>query len=184
MKAIHSNEVCDKWQGRAGFVRPATWAQAILATGLIIFCSVSLASGKDDSGVIAREKDIPGKFRVGQCLPYAQELYNRFIRAGGEAHLVVYQWQNLQNGVNGQWSSGEGRHAIVVYRDAKGRYYGMDNTTWKPVWLKGQTPGEWAQSFAGMDASTRIVSAQTELTLKGRYPDRAARQGRVQLASN
>lgn len=183
MKAINSNGGYSKRQGRAGLVRAGTWAQTMLATGLLIFCSFNLACGKDDSGVIAREKDIPGKFRVGQCLPYAQELYNRFIRAGGEAHLVVYQWHNLHNGVDGQWSSGEGRHAIVVYRDSKGRYYGMDNNTWKPVWLKGQAPGEWAQSFAGMNASTRIVSAKTELALKGRYPDRAAQQVRTQLAS-
>jgi hypothetical protein len=71
--------------------------------------------------------------------------------AGVEAYRVSFDWSNLTS-VAGQ----AGAHAVVVFKDSRGRYYGVDNMTWKPIWLKGNNSQEWANFIAGMDSSTSV----------------------------
>jgi hypothetical protein len=130
------------------------------------------ALAADDSRTIARNAQVAGKFRKDQCLPFARDLYGQMVQAGGEAHLVVYQWNDAF--AQGQKS---GYHAIVVYRDSSGRYFGVDNLTWKPKWLKGSTPSEWAMFFAGFGKQVAVTQSITEPTLRGSVAslDRAPR---------
>lgn len=116
----------------------------------------------DDTFKIARDKTIPGKFGRETCDVFAKELYNRLTQAGGEAHYVVYDWQNP--------GGRSGRHAIVVYRDAQGRYFGMDQSMRTPVWLTGQSPSAWAAWFNG-PGHTRVVRSVTDASLSGEYAD-------------
>jgi hypothetical protein len=145
----------------------------LVRAALLVVAANVMISGvqaEDGSAYLAKSKDVAGKFQVRECNTFAKDLYKRFARAGGEAYLVVYDWTNLKRDFRSQ---GSGRHAMVVYRDAKGRYYGVDNATWKPVWLKGSTPSEWAAFFAGMDQQTSVVSSQTVASNKGQYPNLA-----------
>lgn len=117
----------------------------------------------DDSFSIAREKDIAGKRVSGACLPFAQDLYSRMTEAGGETHLVIFDWKS---------GTGHGTHAIVVYRDSEGRYWGMDNLQNKPVWLAGDNAQAWAEFFAPRFEVT-VRAHKTDPALAGHYADRA-----------
>ena len=145
----------------------------LVRAALLVVAGNMLIGGlqaEDGSAYLAKSKDVAGKFQVRECNTFAKDLYQKFARSGGEAYLVVYDWTNLKRDFRSQ---GSGRHAIVVYRDAKGRYYGVDNATWKPVWLKGSTPSEWAAFFGGMNLQTSVVSSQTVAANKGQYPNLA-----------
>jgi hypothetical protein len=133
--------------------------------GAVILLVGTLGNGfaGDDSFSIAREKDITGKYVSGACLSYAQDLYSRMTQAGGEAHLVVFDWTSANN---------SGKHAIVVYRDKEGRYWGMDNLKQTPIWLAGTTPREWADFFAPR-CDVVVKAHKTDLALAGQYADRS-----------
>jgi hypothetical protein len=92
---------------------------------------------------------IPGKGIKGQCLPYADYLFSRLNSLGAETYLIVYAWED---------TFGYGRHCMVVYRDAKNRYWGTDNMEAKPVWLVGNTPESWVKSFERPAMKTQVVS--------------------------
>jgi predicted secreted Zn-dependent protease len=114
---------------------------------------VMMASASAESALqIAKAKDVTGKMESGACESFAQDLFQRMDRAGVEAYHIIYDWQNLD------LRKQTGAHALIVFRDERGRYYGVDNMTWKPVWLQGHTPREWVKFFSGMDTHTQVVS--------------------------
>lgn len=114
----------------------------------------------DDSWEIAAKLDIQGKNGWTTCQVFADDLYNRMTVAGGEAHNIVYAWRN-EDGIIGI-------HAMVVYLDSKGRYWGMDYRSEKPVWLSGKTSAEWVQSFRSHDF-TEVLSVVNKPGLKGQF---------------
>jgi hypothetical protein len=134
---------------------------------VIVLAAATMLAGSvrsfaaDDSLAIATARDIPGKYVSGACAPFAENLYQRILSAGGEAHLVVFDWQ---------CGSGTGTHAFVVYRDQQGRYWGMDNLQSHPIWLTGSTPKDWAEFFAPRyEVSVKIH--RTDMALLGHYAD-------------
>lgn len=116
----------------------------------------------DDSWDIALALDLPGKGGWNTCAPFAKELYSRLTRAGGEAYLIVYDWTD-----DNRFSD---RHAMVVYRDAKGRYWGMDQRMSKPIWLSGKNPSDWANFFSRA-AQVQVRVAYTNPSNHGQYAD-------------
>ncbi len=149
--------------------KKTSWvAAAVLSATLLM--SPARAQASDDSWSIALGQDIPGKNGWATCAPYAKELYSRIARAGGEAYLIVFDWTDKNNISN--------RHAMVVYRDAKGRYWGMDNRASKPVWLNGNNPSEWV-SFFSRKAYTSVYTAYTNPANYGHYADLSRAPQRV-----
>jgi hypothetical protein len=123
-----------------------------VTTVMAVLLGMVMSVSAENALQIAKAKDISGKMQNGACAPFAQELFNRFDQAGLEAYYIVYDWKNLD------LQKDTGAHALIVFRDERGRYYGMDNMTWKPVWLQGSTPQEWVKFFSGMDTQTQVVS--------------------------
>ncbi|PAW76609.1 MAG: hypothetical protein B9S32_14620 [Verrucomicrobia bacterium Tous-C9LFEB] len=116
---------------------------ALMAVGYFGGISSTLANGQSDPLSIfdrAVAEDLPGKYVKGGCLPFARELYIRLNRAGGEVHLITYAWRKSADEA--------GIHAFVVYRDEDGRYWGMDNERYRPLWMSGTTPQAWGQFFS------------------------------------
>jgi len=101
---------------------------------------------------MALSLDIPGKGGWTTCYTFAKTLQGRFLRAGGECHLVIYDWTDAYH-----YSD---RHAFVVYRDPAGRYWGMDNRSAKPRWMAGKNPTEWA-AFWDQDKTINRVEEET-----------------------
>jgi hypothetical protein len=155
----------------SGLVK-ASWAAAALLGAAFIMSPIQSKAG-DDSWKISLALDIPGKNGWQTCAPFAKELYSRLTRAGGEAYLVVFDWTD-ENRLSD-------RHAMVVYRDAKGRYWGMDNHANKPVWLSGSNPTEWA-SFFSRAAFVSIYTAYTNPANIGQYADLSRAPQRVVYA--
>lgn len=120
------------------------------------------ARADDDTLMIALDKSLPGKNGLYTCEMFARELYRRLTGAGGEAHYIVYNWKSMDAG----WLC----HAIVVCRDAKGQYLGMDQNKRMPVLLAGTTPAEWIQWFNG-PGPVELVSSFTDTRLAGQYAD-------------
>jgi hypothetical protein len=105
----------------------------------------------EDAVWIARAQDIPGKFERGACNIFAKDLFRRYEQAGKEAYYIVYHWEKMEQNIT------SGNHALIVFKDERGRFYAMDNLTWKPVWLRGETPPEWVKFFSGMNVDTRVM---------------------------
>ncbi len=124
----------------------------------------------DDSWDIALALDIPGKGGWTTCAPYAKELYSRITRAGGEAYLVVFDWRNEDHMSD--------RHAMVVYRDSHGRYWGMDQRATKPVWLSGKDPAQWANYFSRAE-TVKLYAVYTNPANVGQYADLSRPRQRV-----
>jgi len=108
-----------------------------------------------DAHQIAKALDIPGKNRSGECERYAQELFQRLDKAGVEAYKIVFNWESY----NFYATKHSGTHAMVVFKDGRGRYYGMDNKSRRPVWLNGSSPEEWTAFFVGMDMGTGVANS-------------------------
>lgn len=141
-------------------LKKVCWAVAFLGAALMMSPLQSKAG--DDGWSIALALDLPGKGGWNTCAPYAKELYSRISRAGGEAYLIVFDWTDDHRISD--------RHAMVVYRDAKGRYWGMDQRLNKPIWLSGRTPSEWA-SFFSRAAVVEVRTAYTTPANHGQYAD-------------
>jgi hypothetical protein len=118
----------------------------------LIFAGTWNAVWAENALQIAKSKDVTGKFQQGACDDFARDLFTRYEQAGKEAYHIVYRWEKMDR------ESQNGKHALIVFKDESGRFYAMDNLTWKPVWLKGQTPREWVKFFSGMDVDTQVVS--------------------------
>lgn len=141
---------------------------------MVCFLGMSTFSGwsADDGGFIARDQSIQGKGVSGECLPFATSLYNRLNSAGGEAHLIVFDWR-----AGGQ----QGRHAMVVYLDQRGQYWGMDNIQRSPRRLDGaDNPEEWVMQFAP-GYQVEIKAHKWNTAFLGSYADRR-RSGRPHMA--
>lgn len=121
---------------------------------------------KDDGQTIALSQDIPGKNNVGgRGGEYSLELYNRFIKAGGEAYLVTYKWRRgfekpEQTRIGG----------MVVYLDSEGRYWAMDMYSTKPTWVPSKDPQKWIDRMYP-NLVTSLVASRTEPKLAGQYAD-------------
>lgn len=107
--------------------------------------------------MLAQSFDIVGKGRPNACLPFATDLSARFQLLRVEANVIIYDWK-IPTG-------GSGRHAIIVFRDAQNRLWGMDNLRRKPVWLSGEDPRQWIAQFSPK-AQTRLVSTIPNLWAK------------------
>jgi hypothetical protein len=130
---------------------------------IILFSFVTLSPtprlcAADAAHDIALDLSIPGKSGWTSCDNFARNLYPRITGTGGEATYIVYDWKDESHFC--------GRHAFIVFRDAQGRYWGMDNRTAKPKWLNGTTPRQWTQYFAG-DVDTAVVYSHTNVWLIG-----------------
>ncbi len=120
----------------------------------------------DDIGWdLALDRSVPGKGGWTTCYQYASGLQQRFTRAGGESHVVIYNWSTPDAGTRGC-------HAFLVYRDAAGQYWGTDNLSAQPRWLRGTTPPEWASFWDG-DKTVRVLADFTDRKLKGRWANLA-----------
>ncbi|MDD5260435.1 MAG: hypothetical protein PHD76_01165 [Methylacidiphilales bacterium] len=114
---------------------------------------VLAAAGPDDALRIAKDWNIPGKNYPEQCQPFADELFRRMDAAGVEAYKVKFSWESY----NFTARTRNGAHVMVVFKDARGRYYGMDNMALQPVWLRGDSAEAWTEFFAGMDLGVRVL---------------------------
>ncbi|PAW79424.1 MAG: hypothetical protein B9S32_02470 [Verrucomicrobia bacterium Tous-C9LFEB] len=141
------------------------WMGVVLAVcGFFIFSS--FAPAKDDGQMLALSQDLPGKNNVGgKGSEFAPELYNRFIKAGGEAHLVTFQWRReFEKAEQARTSS------VVVFLDAEGRYWGMDMYSKQPVWVPGREPQKWLDRLYP-NLITKLTTVRTESKLAGKYAD-------------
>ncbi len=120
------------------------------------------AAAPDDGWTLAMEFGVKGRGGWTTCYAFARALQERFSLAGGESHLVVYDWTD-----DAHFSD---RHAFLVFRDATGRYWGIDNRSAKPRWLHGTSAPEWA-AFWDPEKTTRVVADVTDWTLRGRTAD-------------
>ena len=140
-------------QNRRGTVILTTWA-LMLVTYLSI-SSFAQAASSADPIQIAKAQDIPGRMHVGDCQRYADELFRRLDAAGIQAYKVSFDWESYKFNARAR----TGSHMIVVFKDSRGRYYGMDNMARRPVWLRGNSPAEWTEFFAGMDMGTGVSNS-------------------------
>jgi hypothetical protein len=115
-----------------------------------LFTLPSAHSAENDPWAIAQKFDIAGKGQPLGCLPFAFDLSARFIFTKTESSIVVFDWR-LPEGQRG-------RHAMVVFRDAQGRLWAMDNLRTTPLWLQGTKPEQWISEFMPR-ARTRLVSS-------------------------
>jgi len=130
------------------------------------FALSSMVQAKDDGQALALSQDVAGKNNVGgKGSEFAPDLYNRFIKAGGEAHLVTFQWRREFEKVEQTRTS-----TVVIFLDAEGRYWGMDMYTSQPVWVPGREPQKWLDRLYP-NLITKLVSARTEPKLAGQYAD-------------
>ncbi|MEM9446057.1 MAG: hypothetical protein AAGA18_11985 [Verrucomicrobiota bacterium] len=130
-----------------------------IITASTFFLNANSASALDDAWKIAMKFDIKGKGGFNTCLPFAKDLYNRMTTAGGESHLIIYEWKSRHEG--------KGRHAVVVYRDSRGDYFAMDNRSRKPKWIGGKDPSSWVQSYE-WGKTVQVLSHQTVRGLAGK----------------
>ncbi len=114
---------------------------------------VLAAAGPEDALRIAKDWNIPGKNYPDQCQPFADELFRRMDAAGVEAYKVKFSWESY----NFTARTRNGAHVMVVFKDVRGRYYGMDNMALQPVWLRGDSAEAWTEFFAGMDLGVRVL---------------------------
>ena len=143
-------------------------------SALLLTCALALSLGtkaaaaapaKDDGWEIATALDVPGKGGWTTCAVFAKNLQHRFILAGGESHIVVYDWTD---------AAGFGqRHALFVYRDAEGRYWGIDNRHAQPKWLAGTTPASWVDCWEPDKKTIRLIADVNTPKLLGKTADKS-----------
>jgi hypothetical protein len=92
---------------------------------------------------------------------YAEKIYDRLTYFEGEAHYLVFDWQDHQGRV--------GRHACVVFRDSKGQYWAMDNRCAKPIWLASNTVSGWLKELNADKSQYTLVNSQTQEQYRGAY---------------
>jgi hypothetical protein len=145
--------------------RAAALALTLAALGGMALAPASARAGEvpDDGWTLAMEFGVKGRGGWTTCYAFARALQERFSLAGGESHLVIYDWVD-----EAHFSD---RHAFLVFRDAAGHYWGIDNRSPKPRWLRGTTPAEWAAFWDG-DKTVQVVSDTTNENLRGRTADR------------
>lgn len=115
------------------------WAVAMMVLTALAMGAPQSNAEQDDGWNIALSLNLAGKNGWTTCEPFSRDLYDRISRAGGEAYIISFDWEDGNHL--------RGRHNMVVYRDANDRYWGMDQRQSKPVWLNGHCPEEWVRSF-------------------------------------
>ena len=144
----------------------------LLALTLTLTASAVVAASKasaatpsrDDGWEIASALDVAGKGGWTTCATFARDLQHRFTMAGGESHVVIYDWTD---------AAGFGqRHALFVYRDAAGRYWGIDNRHAQPKWLSGTTPTAWVNFWEPDKKTVALVADMTNPKLFGKTADK------------
>jgi len=126
----------------------------------------SIRIGDTPAARIAKDASLPGKGKLGECLPFARALQKKFEAAGIPSRIVVYNYE--QGGVPAITTGGDmvaqptglgafhGSHVVVLYDDG-GRVYAMDNQSWTPRWVHEATPTQMAQQFSGIDCSVKTA---------------------------
>ncbi|HEY8967000.1 MAG TPA: hypothetical protein VIM58_11175 [Candidatus Methylacidiphilales bacterium] len=122
------------------------------------------APTKDDGWEIAASLDVAGKGGWTTCGAFAKDLQHRFTLAGGESHIVVYDWVDADG--FGQ------RHALFVYRDAEGHYWGIDNRHEHPKWLSGTTPADWVAFWEPDKKAVSLIADVSNPKLFGKTADK------------
>ncbi|MFZ5805951.1 MAG: hypothetical protein ACOY3I_01905 [Verrucomicrobiota bacterium] len=142
-------------------VSKGNWSYAgrLAMIALLLEGTAFVVKASDDSVRIASSDDIPGKGGFTTCEIFAQELYKRLTRAGGESHLIIFEWNNGRQ---------VGKHAAVVFRDAGGSYWCMDNRDRRPRRVDGRSASSWINNRYD-DYKVRLISAKTDRRLKGQY---------------
>lgn len=127
--------------------------------------------GDTPAARIAKDASLPGKGKLGECLPFARALQKKFEAAGIPSRIVVYGYE--QGGVPAISTEGDmapqpsgvgaarGSHVAVVYEDG-GRTYMMDNQSWTPHWVHNATPLQMAQQFSGIQCSVKMARVMPE----------------------
>lgn len=143
-------------------VRKGHWAYAgrLAAIALLLEGTTFAVQVSDDSVKIASNNSIPGKGGYTTCEIFAKELHKRLTKAGGESHLIIFKWRNGYNQ--------SGTHAAVVFRDADGDYWSMDNRDKRPRRVSGRTARAWIRDRYD-DYRTQLVSVKTDQRFKGQY---------------
>ncbi|MEM9400066.1 MAG: hypothetical protein AAF984_07630 [Verrucomicrobiota bacterium] len=113
--------------------------KSFLFLSLLCFV-VTPTFASDDKINVSSDRNLTENHEIATSDILLRELYKRFITAGAEAYYIVYDWRNMHGKI--------GRHTIVVYKDAEGRYFGMDQTLQKPKWIQGKNATQWVQSFS------------------------------------
>ena len=137
----------------------STWL-AIFVPG---FTSPCQAAKNKEPLEIVKALNLPGKFHVGECQSFSDELFRRLDAAGVEAYKVTFNWESYKFNARTR----AGTHMFVVFKDPRGRYYGVDNMSRRPVWLQGNSPGEWTEFFAGMDMGTGVTNSMASSAVRG-----------------
>ena len=119
------------------------------------FTSPTQASENTNPMEIVKTQNIPGKFHAGECQMFADGLFQRLDAAGIKAYKITFNWESYKFTARTR----AGTHMFVVFQDSRGRYYGVDNMSRRPVWLQGNSPGEWTEFFVGMDMGTGVASS-------------------------
>ncbi len=135
----------------------------------------STAPAKDDGWEIASALDVPGKGGWTTCALFARNLEHRFTVAGGEYHVVVYDWTDAVG--FGQ------RHALFVFRDSAGRYWGIDNRH-AAKWLPGTTPAAWVDFWEPDKKTLHLVAEISNPKLLGKTADKSRLDETTLVASN
>lgn len=129
----------------------------IMVLGLMIAAPVQ----GETAWETAISTDVKGKGGWFTCLNYSKDLYQKLSVKGHEAHLIIFEWKNEHLTT--------GKHAFVVYRDEKGRFFGMDNRLKQPLWLSGEAPKEWVNCFS-KETNNKVLRHYYDTALVGRKP--------------
>lgn len=151
----------------------------LLSTMLLAACAPfrvgDIRVGNTPARKIAKDMSIPGKGVDGQCLPFAVALHHRFQAAGIPSKVIVFNYDSLGTTPGAFSGAGNfgvskpvgGAHAMVAYND-EGRTYLMDNQSWMPTWVHGDSVAGFAQQFSGMDM--KVADARTYAAATPRVP--------------
>jgi hypothetical protein len=133
--------------------------------------AIDIRFGDTPAARIAKDVNLPGKEKTGQCLPFALALQKKFAAAGIASRVVIYGYET--GGVPAVTTSGDilsqpagtgrmrGSHAVVVYDDG-GRIYVMDNQSWTPQWVQRAGAVQIAQQFSGIHCSVKMARVVNE----------------------
>ncbi|MEI6306572.1 MAG: hypothetical protein WCP33_07100 [Deltaproteobacteria bacterium] len=125
---------------------------ATLLSFSLCFALHSTRAEDNKAMLIAKSFDLPGRRHTMECQIFADELFRRLDNAGIKAYKITFNWESYTFYARQR----KGAHIYVVFQDSRGRYYGMDNMSTRPVWLQGHGAAEWTEFFAGMDTGTDL----------------------------
>ena len=138
---------------------------ALAILGALLSVS-TLASAKDDGGAIAQSPTLPGRHNAdGHGADFAPELYKRLTAAGGEAYLISFKWRQEFEKADLDRSG-----TMVVFRDDKGLYWGMDLSSEHPLQMPSKDPQKCLRRMYPA-LLTSVTDIKTDSKLEGQYAD-------------